>query len=356
MTGSPLRPQLRDKSASNVGALAQPVREIDPLLLCSDVDAMLRRNPDIHCLAVRDDEGRLGLLSRGPFLEAMAGTLGFGRALRVRQSIATAADWGALVVGEALPVDTVVTRVLERREARPVHDVLVLHRDGSLGHVSVAALFRHLSALFASRALLDGLTGLANRELFLEELDEACAAVNQGRGRIAVLYIDLDDFKAINDSYGHGAGDEALRAAAARTQRCMRSSDLVARLGGDEFAVLVHVEPDDVVASNVRAVAERLLSELSQPMQLRGALVPGRASIGVALSAAFAADAQTLLREADLAMYRAKAAGGLSVELVDEVQGALAVDAHRRWPDRCGSPGLLEPPEAGVAVPGPVPS
>lgn len=327
-------PELPDTTPSTVGALARPVREVDPALLCAEVETMMRGDADMHCLAVRDDEGRLGLLSRGPFLEAMAGPLGYGRALSVRKPVSAVADWTALIVGQDLTVDIVVRRVLERRANSLVHDVLVLHRDGSLGHVSVAALFRDLSSLFEARALLDGLTGLANRDLFLDRLDQACSLVNEGRGRVGVLYIDLDGFKAINDAYGHGAGDGALRAAAARLQRCVRSNDLVARLGGDEFAVLVHVGSDDPAADVVRAVAGRVLDALSEPIKLPAAVVPGRASIGVALSAPFAADGGTLLREADLAMYRAKTAGGLSIAFVDGVQGALADGAQRRPPDR----------------------
>ena len=316
-----------------VGALSRPVQEMLGSVLCVEAEAVIRRDAGVECLVLRDEQGGLGLLSRGPFLESMAGSLGYGRALSMRVTVAAAADWTALVVGADSPIDAVVTRVLERRRTTPVHHVLVLHRDGSVGHVSTDTLFRGLSTLFAARALTDGLTGLANRDMFLDRLDKACAAVNEGRCRAAVLFIDLDGFKAINDSYGHGAGDEALRVAATRLERCVRAGDLVARLGGDEFAVLVEVKRDDTAASTVRAVAGRALAELSQTMELHGAVVPGRASIGVALCAPFGADSETLLREADLAMYRAKLSGGQSVEFVDNVQAALAVSRYRP-PDR----------------------
>jgi len=144
---------------------------------------------------------------------------------------------------------------------------------------------------------------------------------------------DLDGFKSINDAYGHNAGDQALRVAE-RLRACFREQDLIARLGGDEFAVIMSLATtsEAAAARTAQELAARTLKALTEPMDLRGAVVPGRASIGLAVSAEHGADGETLLREADLAMYRAKASGGSAVDVVRDVGTALS--AQDRRPDR----------------------
>jgi len=172
---------------------------------------------------------------------------------------------------------------------------------------------RGSEAQLAHQAFHDALTGLANRALFRDRLAHALARTEAGRGanaaapdgdRVAVLLLDLDDFKSVNDSLGHGAGDRLLAQVARRLERATRGCDTVARLGGDEFAVLV--EPAGT-AEDVAALAERLVGAMRRPMRVDGREVPVGASVGVALSAP-GLSPEGLLRNADVAMYAAKAA------------------------------------------------
>ena len=150
----------------------------------------------------------------------------------------------------------------------------------------------------------DPLTGLANRRLFHETLDNP--ETWAGGTRLALLFLDLDDFKCINDSLGHEAGDLILVEAARRIKATTRSEDLVARLGGDEFAVL---QTDILRGSDAEALAQRILRALAQPFAINGEPVPIVASIGVSIAPDDTTFARQLMRNADTALYAAKAAG-----------------------------------------------
>jgi diguanylate cyclase (GGDEF)-like protein/PAS domain S-box-containing protein len=169
---------------------------------------------------------------------------------------------------------------------------------------------KELEAQLVHQAFHDGLTGLANRTLFTERVEHALART--GHGDLAVLFIDLDDFKHVNDSLGHAAGDQLLVAAARRLQGCLRPTDTAARLGGDEFAVLLERVTD---AESAAAVAGRVLDTLHQPFGLNGRTIPIKASLGVATGRPGADEAEELLRNADVAMYAAKAGGKDRYEL-----------------------------------------
>jgi len=171
-------------------------------------------------------------------------------------------------------------------------------------------------------ALHDALTGLANRTLFGDRLHQALA---RSRRRddysFAVLYVDFDQFKVINDSLGHLAGDEVLMALARRLEACLRPGDTVARLGGDEFAVLVE-DVDDV--SQALRIADRIHEGLSPPLRIRGHDVFATASVGIARAATRYEQAHELLRDADIAMYRAKRRGRGSSEIFDTSMHVIA--------------------------------
>lgn len=157
----------------------------------------------------------------------------------------------------------------------------------------------------AHQAFHDPLTGLANQALFRDRLGLATARLGRHGGLLAVMFIDLDDFKTVNDSLGHSAGDALLVTVSERITSCLRPGDTAARLGGDEFAVLV----DDLAsAEDALGVAERILAVLQTPVGLSSTQVAPAASIGIAYGAA-TMGVDELLRNADLAMYTAKAAG-----------------------------------------------
>jgi diguanylate cyclase (GGDEF)-like protein/PAS domain S-box-containing protein len=149
----------------------------------------------------------------------------------------------------------------------------------------------------------DALTGLANRTLFRERIERAIAAARPGDELVAVLLMDLDRFKEVNDSLGHHAGDELLQELAMRLPSVVRGSDTVARLGGDEFGILLPGVND---ASDVLAVVEKLVQALEEPAAVHGLPLVVEGSIGIALYPDDGGDVDTLLRAADVAMYTAK--------------------------------------------------
>lgn len=176
-------------------------------------------------------------------------------------------------------------------------------------------------------ALHDGLTGLPNRACFVERLRHAGERARRHvEDSFAVLFVDLDHFKVVNDSFGHLAGDELLIEVARRLASCLRSVDTLARLGGDEFALLLEEvrEPSDAAR-----VAERLQIALQTPMTIRDSEVFTSASIGIALSGRVEDAPQHLLRSADLAMYRAKEHGRARFEVFDPAMHTAAMERLR---------------------------
>ncbi len=155
-------------------------------------------------------------------------------------------------------------------------------------------------------AFHDPLTGLPNRALFLDRLTHALRLAARQDTRVSVLFIDLDRFKAVNDSIGHSAGDELLRGAAQRILSCTRAADTAARFGGDEFAVLLEAT-DPVI--DARQVAERIIAAIRRPFRIRGKVVFVGATVGIGFADSEDRHPDELLRNADLAMYRAKRSG-----------------------------------------------
>ncbi len=180
------------------------------------------------------------------------------------------------------------------------------------GRMLVAAAVRDVTARKAAQrrveflARHDVLTELPNRALFEDRLDIALAQAERSGARVALLMIDLDGFKAINDTLGHSAGDAVLIEMAARLRACIRPGDTVARLGGDEFVVII---PDSRRAAAADLVAVRVLEALAAPMRLETESRSVTCSIGIAVHPDNAADRQSLLRRADAAMYMAKQGG-----------------------------------------------
>jgi diguanylate cyclase (GGDEF)-like protein/PAS domain S-box-containing protein len=201
-----------------------------------------------------------------------------------------------------------------------------LHRDGSWrwllwsarrdGDSWYAAAKDVTDRVWLERqALHDPLTHLPNRLLLMDRARQALARLHRSTGVVALLFIDLDKFKAVNDNLGHDVGDRLLLSVSERLGELMRDSDTVARLGGDEFVILAEdIEGD----GEALALAERVLDALEDPFPLGSAEVAILASVGISVSRRPDADPEAMLREADVAMYRAKSAGGRRMEMFDE--------------------------------------
>jgi diguanylate cyclase (GGDEF)-like protein len=256
----------------------------------------------------------LGYLATGLLLAWGSGTL-LSRSIRQLRDAARRVALGhtdeALVIRSAIGEVTSLTRNLEfmRKE---------LLRRG-----------KELQTL----AYYDGLTGLANRTLFNERLTAALAKAERNHTKLAVIYLDLDRFKRVNDTLGHSAGDQLLSSVATRLQECLRfddlvalvnsesSADSVARLGGDEFTILLpHVAKD----SDAGDVADRILETLCKPIAIGEHQVYATGSIGIALYPLDGGDAATLLKSADTAMYHAKKRGKNSFHYYNESMNVTA--------------------------------
>ena len=197
----------------------------------------------------------------------------------------------AVYAGRPLPLDDARTAVLAR-----------------CADLAAIAIERRLAQEQVRRqALHDPLTGLANRALIEDRLGQAIRAAQRTAHAVALMLVDLDRFKDINDSLGHEAGDAALRHAAARIDGAVRQVDTAGRLGGDEFAVIL---PHVGEAAYAEGVARKVLGALAEPLVLGGMTIRLDASVGISLFPKHGTDPGTLLRRADVAMYRAKGRGG----------------------------------------------
>jgi diguanylate cyclase (GGDEF)-like protein/PAS domain S-box-containing protein len=214
--------------------------------------------------------------------------------------------------GDGNPVAVALSWSPIRDDAGQVTGVSVIARD--------ITQRKQLEEQLVRQALHDPLTGLANRALFGDRLENALARAVRPATMVAVLVVDLDGFKDVNDSLGHDAGDDLLTIVAARLQGHTRAGDTVARLGGDEFVVLL----EDTDAAGAIRVAELLLEALVRPVMLRDRTITPTASIGIALAAG--EDGDALLRNADLAMYAAKRQGKSRYRLFEPAMLAGVVD------------------------------
>jgi diguanylate cyclase (GGDEF)-like protein/PAS domain S-box-containing protein len=221
----------------------------------------------------------------------------------------------------------VETTALTRSEARIPVEVTVTEVPVGVGR-GLRAFVRDISERKAAeaelerRALIDPLTRLPNRALLMDRMAQAIARLERQEGSLAVLFVDIDRFKVVNDSLGHTAGDRLLRSLGERLPAAIRARDTVARFGGDELVVLCEQVAD---ADEARQVAERVLAKISEPLCLDHREIVLTASVGISLAQGPDADPDELIRDADAAMYRAKARGRNRVELFSEQMWIEAV-------------------------------
>ncbi|MFN2594501.1 MAG: EAL domain-containing protein [Actinomycetota bacterium] len=231
--------------------------------------------------------------------------------------------------GTYIYLETLVDRLIDESS---LGELLLTSRDVSER--------KEFETKLTHQALHDPLTGLGNTMLFTSVLDRALSRTSGSSHELAVLFIDLDDFKSVNDSLGHEAGDRFLAETARRLAECLRPTDIAARMGGDEFAVMI----ESCTADGAEAVAARMLRALRAPLVISGKEFQGSASIGIALSSSTHETPQALIARADASMYAAKSQGkGRSVsfgthehlavverlELKSQARGAIDRDEFR---------------------------
>ena len=219
----------------------------------------------------------------------------------------------------AMSVAGVVTALFDRA-AQPDADTKAFLRD-TADRLAVALANHDRQHALTRQAHYDGLTGLPNRELFRDRLDQELLRAARERHTVALLYVDLDRFKHVNDSTGHSAGDKLLKIAAGRMRGCVRDSDTVARLGGDEFTVVV---PNVTTSGDAARTADLIVARLADPFLLDGVEHYLSASIGIACYPGDGETSEQLLKSADMAMYRAKSNGRGSYAFFEEQMNAAA--------------------------------
>ncbi len=217
------------------------------------------------------------------------------------------------------------THAIHQYQLGPDHFIMVTEHRAPDGGTTV--LYTDISELKRREreihrlALHDALTGLPNRLLFQDRVVEGLQLARRSGLNCAIMCLDLDNFKGVNDTLGHPAGDKVLTIMAARIRQCLRPNDTAARLGGDEFAIVV---PDIPHPSFAEALAWRILTSLAEPLMVDGQSVFSGASIGITLSGTDGRDGDTLLRNADLALYRAKSEGRGAFRFFEEEMDASA--------------------------------
>jgi diguanylate cyclase (GGDEF)-like protein len=218
-------------------------------------------------------------------------------------SLATFPLWSGTKLLGTLSFSSEASRTFEPAE---VEFLRLLTEQAALAieWLSTHQQLQEANAALARAATHDTLTSLPNRALFLDRLAHALARARRTSAGTGVLFVDLDDFKAVNDSHGHEFGDRVLRVVADRLQRHLRTGDTAARFGGDEFLVLLE---DVETEAQATEVAERLRAAIEQPVEIAGTLLTPRASIGVAWGDGDVESAEALIQRADKAMYAAKA-------------------------------------------------
>lgn len=230
-------------------------------------------------------------------------------ALTVLVLFLCAAIYIAFRINVLFPIKALISA--SRNVGRGQYTLVDVKSDDELGQLArafnaMAEEVRREQAKLHRQANFDTLTGLPNRLMAMDRINQAISRARRMSQRFALFFIDLDNFKSVNDSLGHAVGDELLVATGARVQAILRDADTVARLGGDEFLVLV---PDVVNELQAEEIAERLVRSISQPQTLSGRKVVARCSIGIVVFPDNGDTAAALMANADNAMYQAKASG-----------------------------------------------
>lgn len=295
----------------DVDAIRALLVEVDPVApetLGEDVHERFVANPRLHAIPiVRQDGVPIGLVNRFRFVEAISRR--YGRDLLGRKPASQFMEPLPLIVDEQMSL-TDLSHIIVEDSARYIYDGFIITRQGryagmGTGYSLIRALTERKQAQLYHLAHHDGLTGLANRYHFDESLAHALATAELSGTQVGLLFVDLDRFKAVNDTFGHTVGDLLLKAVADRLRTCVRGSDTVTRLSGDEFAVIL---PGIAGSDAALAIARTLVHTIAEAFFLEGYEVRVSCSLGVSLYPQHGLTPAKLLTAADAAAYHAKQA------------------------------------------------
>jgi diguanylate cyclase (GGDEF)-like protein len=299
------------QASARIRDITDTIAPVAPECSNSVVYDLFHDNSDLMALAVVNARGEaLGLIERHAFSLTMAGE--YGRALYGAKPVTTLMTGDAIQVDIDTPLSDFTEMTLSDRPSDLMRGFIVTENGRYVGVGAALSVLRAISLeqkraedRIRHLAHYDPLTGLANRALFSREIDAALSRVQRQNHRVALMCLDLDRFKMVNDSCGHLIGDQVLVEVAKRLRDCVRRGDVAARMGGDEFAIIQSIDaPDDA-----RALCERIIGAMASPIVVNDRQFDIGASIGVALAPDDGMDARNLLSRADLAMYRVKGEG-----------------------------------------------
>jgi diguanylate cyclase (GGDEF)-like protein len=298
------RPRLAD--FDSIRTLMIDVEPLAPETLGEDVHERFVANSKLHAIPiVRADGVPVGLVNRYRFLEAISRR--FGRDLLGRRPATQFMEPSPLIVDEHLSLGD-LSHIIVEDSARYIYDGFIVTREGryagmGTGYSLIRALTERKQAHLYHLAHHDVLTGLANRYHFDECLLHALASAELSTTQVGLLFVDLDRFKSVNDTFGHSVGDLLLKAVADRLKTCVRGGDTVTRLSGDEFAVIL---PGISAVEPALAIARTMVDTIAEPFFLEGYELRLSCSLGVALYPQHGLTPQKLLNCADAAAYHAK--------------------------------------------------
>ncbi len=282
-----------------------PLRPSDPI---SDTHETFSADPTLYAIAVVDDDGLpVGLINRFKFLECMSQP--FGRDLLTDRVVSAVMNTAPLIVDVRMSLEQVSALFVDD-ETKYIFDGFIVTRDSR--YIGIGTGFSLMRQIMERRqetlylAYHDALTDLPNRHLFDDRLQQALAHARRKQQRIGVLYLDIDRFKVVNDTFWHAVGDLLLQQVAGRFRSIIREEDTLARLSGDEFAIVL---TELSLAEDAKLVADKLLQLSREPFVLNGHAVSASWSVGVATFPDQADEQKALLSMADDALYVAKRIG-----------------------------------------------
>lgn len=307
MPTSTKRNQLQNQpSVSSLIRRVAPIRDSD---LCLKVLKIFQNNSDIMAVPVVNNENvPLGIVDRRSFVEEF--TKLYTREISGKKRITEFMLSNTIVVDVGTSLDDVSRMIIDAGMQHMISGFIItesgLYSGVANGHDLLNAITQRKQEQLFYLAHFDQLTNLPNRMLFMDRLSMALIDAKRKSTKVALLFIDLDNFKNFNDSMGHSFGDQLLIAIANRLYSCARENDTVARLSGDEFTIII----EDITESNqLEILCKRILDEMKLPLEIMGRSVYASASIGVALYPDDDEDANGLLLKADAAMYESKRNG-----------------------------------------------